>query len=101
MSYRRFTDSEGRAWEAWEVHPLAVERRMNTARPEGAPGEERRAAGEFRLVIPRALRDGWLAFQASAQTVRLAPIPTGWTHLSDEELSTLVMQAAAKPELVS
>ena len=101
MSDRRFTDSEGRAWEAWEVHPLAVERRMNTTRPDGPPSEERRAAGEFRLVIPRALRDGWLAFQASSQTVRLAPIPNGWAHLSDEELSLLVAQANVKPELVS
>ncbi|HWH52164.1 MAG TPA: hypothetical protein VN651_11535 [Gemmatimonadaceae bacterium] len=101
MSYRRFTDSEGRAWEAWEVHPLAVERRMNTARPDGPLDGERRAAGEFRLVIPRALRDGWLTFQASSQTVRLAPIPTGWTHLSDEELSVLVTQANTKPQLVS
>jgi hypothetical protein len=101
MAYRRFTDSEGRAWEAWEVHPLAVERRMNTSSTGALPVDDRRAAGEFRLVIPRALRDGWLAFQASSQTVRLAPIPSGWAHLSDEELGTLVMQAVAKPELVS
>jgi hypothetical protein len=101
MSYRRFTDSEGRAWEAWEVHPLAVERRMNTTRSDVSPDAERRAGGEFRLVIPRALRDGWLTFQASTQTVRLAPIPSGWAHLSDEELSVLVAQANTKPELVS
>lgn len=94
-------DSEGRAWEAWEVHPLAVERRMNAPRSEANAADERRAAGEFRLVIPRSLRDGWLAFQGSSHTVRLAPIPSGWTHLSDEELSALVAQAAPKPELTS
>ncbi|MFI5230026.1 MAG: hypothetical protein ACHQWU_13215 [Gemmatimonadales bacterium] len=73
---------------------------MNTSRA-GASTDDRRGAGEFRVVIPHALRDGWLAFQASSQTIRLAPIPTGWAHLSDEELGALVVLAAAKPELVS
>ncbi len=100
MSYRRFTDAEGRAWEAWEVHPLAVERRMNNS-SDSARSDERRAGGEFRLTIPRALRDGWLAFQGSSRTVRLAPIPSGWTHLSDEELSALVAEATSSPELTA
>lgn len=95
MSYRRFNDSEGLAWEAWEVHPSAVERRMNgdrrAERREDHP--ERRSAGDFRLAIPRELRGGWLALQGVNRRLRVSPIPDGWVHLSDEELSGLVLRA--------
>lgn len=95
MSYRRFTDSEGRAWEAWEVRPVAVERRMNQERrAQTRAGEDRRRSPEFRLVIPRELRDGWLALQAHTSRLRLSPIPEGWVHLSDEQLASLVVRAA-------
>jgi len=96
MSYRRFNDSEGRAWEAWEVHPAAVERRVNTERRGSArpSAPDRRRLSEFRLVIPRELQRGWLALQAQSEKLRLAPIPDGWMHLSDEELRILVERAA-------
>jgi len=94
MSYRRFTDSEGRAWEAWEVHPVAVERRMNLERRAQSRGtDDRRQRPEFRLVIPRELRSGWLALQDRSARIRLTPIPDGWMHLSDEELAVLVARA--------
>ena len=32
MTYRRFIDPQGGLWEAWEVHPLVVERRVNAER---------------------------------------------------------------------
>jgi hypothetical protein len=57
--------------------------------------EERRRAPDFRLAIPRELRDGWLALQGLNQRLRLSPIPEGWQHLSDEELCRLVMRASA------
>jgi hypothetical protein len=99
MSYRRFNDSEGRAWEAWEVHPSAVERRLSTdRRSESRMAPDRRRAPDFRLVIPRELRDGWLALQGRDQRLRLSPIPDGWMHLSDEELCRLVMRAGAQSE---
>jgi len=92
MSYRRFTDAEGISWEAWEVHPSAVERRVNADRrsTRRERESERRRDREFRLVIPHELRSGWLALQGSAAKIRLAPIPDGWMHLSDEELAGLV-----------
>ena len=95
MSYRRFSDMNGGAWEAWEVHPTAVERRVNADRrtqPRDDP--DRRRNREFRLVIPRELADGWLAVQGTATKVRLAPIPDGWMHLSDQELVQLVARMA-------
>ena len=96
MSYRRFTDSEGSAWEAWEVRPTVVERRINTDRRGRArEAADRRRAREFRLVIPRELSEGWLALQGLSGKIRLAPIPEGWMHLSDDELSALVRRAAA------
>src|SRR5436305_11085346 len=97
MSYRRFNDSEGRAWEAWEVHPSAVERRINRdRRAEPRETSERRHAREFRLVIPNELRDGWLALQWRTQKLRLSPIPEGWMHLSDAELCELVGRASRR-----
>ena len=76
MSYRRFSDVNGSSWEAWEVHPTAVERRVNAdrrAQPRHEP--DRRHNREFRLVIPRELADGWM-------------------RLSDVELVELVARTA-------
>lgn len=94
MSYRRFTDAEGRTWEVWEVHPSVIERRVNTDRRAISRGAtERRRSREFRLAIPRELSEGWLAIQAQTEKLRLAPIPEGWTHLTDQELTSLIDRA--------
>jgi hypothetical protein len=91
MSYRQFKDGEGRAWEAWEVHPSVVERRMQFER-RNQPREpsDRRSQREFRLVMPRELREGWLAVQRGEAKLRVAPVPDGWMHLTDAELAELV-----------
>jgi hypothetical protein len=97
MSYRRFMDGTGKQWEVWEVHPSAVERRMMADRRKTPrSGPDRRNRREFRLIMPAELRDGWLAFQGGAKKVRLAPIPNGWVHLSDDELEKLAQQAARR-----
>jgi len=96
MSYRRFSDMNGGSWEAWEVHPTAVERRVNAdrrAQPRRDP--DRRRNREFRLVIPRELADGWLAVQGTATKIRPAPIPDGWMRLTDHELLELIAYTAA------
>ena len=95
MNYRRFTDSDGRTWEAWEVDPWAVERRLADER-RAVPRDslDRRRSDQFRLMIPSELRDGWLAFQGLTSKVRLAPIPEGWMLLSDEQLGRLVARSA-------
>jgi hypothetical protein len=91
MNYRRFTDGSGHTWEAWEVDPWAVERRLaNDRRDEPRDSLDRRRRDQFRLMIPSELRDGWLAFQGLTSKIRLAPIPEGWMLLSDEQLSDLV-----------
>lgn len=95
MSYRRFSDSDGGSWEAWEVHPAAVERRINTdRRVKPRETSDRRRTREFRLAIPRELSEGWLALQGRSRKIRLSPIPDGWEHLSDDELAALVRHAA-------
>jgi len=72
-----------------------VERRINTDRRlQAREGVDRRRAREFRLVIPRELSEGWLALQGRSRKIRLSPIPEGWMHLSDEELSALVRREA-------
>lgn len=91
MSYRTFKDDQGRAWEAWEVHPSLIERRMQfERRAQTRPSSDRRSHREFRLVMPRELRSGWLAVQHGEAKLRLAPVPTGWMHLTDAELAELV-----------
>ena len=99
MSYRRFTDGKGRQWEVWEVHPSAVERRMNTDATTATAPRERRRHRRFRLTMPPELRSGWLAFQRGANKIRLAPIPSGWVHLSDDELAQLAQRATARSQV--
>jgi len=102
MSYRRFSDAQGGSWEAWEVHPTAVERRVNADRRAQPRGDiDRRRGHEFRLVIPGELSGGWLAVQGSTAKIRLSPIPNGWMNLSDRELAELVARAARGEELGS
>jgi hypothetical protein len=97
MSFRRFIDEQGRVWEAWEVRPSAVERRLRVERrvfDRDTPDRRRRR--EFRLVMPPELQTGWLAFQRAAHKVRLAPIPEGWQSLSDQELTVLLGKASKR-----
>jgi len=97
MSYRRFSDMNGGSWEAWEVHPTAVERRVNAERRAHRRNDpDRRKSREFRLVIPRELSGGWLAVQGTTTKVRLAPIPDNWMRLTDRELVELVARSAMK-----
>jgi hypothetical protein len=95
MTYRRFTDSQGGLWEAWEVHPTVVERRVNADRRANArPDGDRRRLQEFRLEVPRELARGWLAFQKGATKIRVTPIPEGWTSLTDLELTALMARSS-------
>jgi hypothetical protein len=102
MVYRRFTDPQGALWEAWEVHPSAVERRVNADRRARARLEpDRRKQQEFRLEIPRELSSGWLAFQKGATKIRVTPIPEGWATLTDVELTKLLTRSLENPQPVS
>jgi hypothetical protein len=47
------------------------------------------------MSLPTELRDGWLAFRSGDESRRLAPIPSSWIALGDQELAGLVQ--VAKP----
>jgi hypothetical protein len=92
--YRQFTDERGSTWEAWEVHPASIERRLRPDR-RAVPRQERdrRRRHEVRPIIPLGMEDGWLAFHGAMDRLRLAPIPHGWIHLSEAELGLLIQRA--------
>jgi hypothetical protein len=94
MSYRQFHDDQGRTWEVWEVHPSAVERRVNEERRKSSrETPDRRRNQDVQFPMPPELAEGWLAFQSDDARRRLAPIPVHWDSLSDEELLKLARQA--------
>ena len=69
MPSRTFTDSAGRSWIAWDVHP----------------GQ---ASGRAASALPDPYRFGWLAFKCGTLKRRLAPIPANWLLLDDAALAT-------------
>lgn len=85
MGYRIFFDSEGVEWQAWDVLPKAVERRMGQRRvsrehvafAERRRTERRQVEGRW-TPLTSGLRDGWLCFDASGKRRRLTPIPPDW-----------------------
>ena len=94
MAHRTFRDEQGREWEAWEVVPTAVERRM--ARDGGrrpATKKDRRKGQETRVLVPDELQRGWLAFQSGLERRRLAPIPDDWAEMTVDELAELLDRA--------
>ena len=94
MPHRTFRDPRGREWEAWEVHPSSIERRLAAERrkaPRDEPGRRRRK--ETRIVVDPHLSAGWVAFQSREERRRLAPIPEGWEALPDAELARLAERA--------
>ena len=92
MMHRSFRDEHGRNWDAWEVVPTAVERRI--AKPVNRPPEvERRRVQETRVLVPEPLQKGWIAFQSGRERRRLAPIPRDWDELTSAELVELLHQA--------
>lgn len=72
MAHRVFFVA-GDRWEVWEVRL----------------GER----GAERTVSPH-LKEGWLAFESSAEKRRLAPIPEHWEELPVETLARLCENAA-------
>jgi hypothetical protein len=109
MGYRTFFDSEGVEWQAWDVLPKAVERRIGDRRVsrEDVDFDERRRA-ERRQVEGRwtpltsGLRDGWLCFDASGDRRRLTPIPPDWEECPPRALegycrSAMPARTASRP----
>jgi hypothetical protein len=82
MAHRQFQDETGRKWEAWDVNPSTVQVRVFAESVRQSP-----------FPLPPALRAGWLAFQCSDESRRLAPIPADWERLTDLELVQLASAA--------
>jgi hypothetical protein len=93
MAHRTFRDEQGREWDAWEVVPTAVERRI--ARDGKSKGDiaDRRRIQETRVVVPDELQRGWLAFQSGSERRRLTPIPDDWADMTSLELMELLGRA--------
>lgn len=87
MPHRQFVDDTGATWAVWDVRPAAagqvLARIPAPARPVRGPIPD----------LDRALADGWLCFESSAEKRRLAPIPTGWDSLSAADLAKLCESA--------
>jgi hypothetical protein len=45
------------------------------------------------MAVDPQLAGGWIAFQSREERRRLAPIPEGWTQLTDAELARLAERA--------
>lgn len=94
MAYREFVDADGVRWEAWDVHPTHVERRLARGAEQEAPDTERRVADQgARMQVRPEFAHGWLAFQARHERRRMAPAPPGWHELDDEALAELCARA--------
>lgn len=78
MAQRTITDARGTVWSIWDVHPAT-------------------AAETVRIVLPEAMRTGWLAFETADERRRLLPIPEGWEAFSDLELEQLCRRATVVP----
>ena len=96
MGHRTFVDADGVTWEVWDVHPQLAERRRSARRSApprlGAAardlraGVDRRRRVEVRVSVREGYQHGWLAFDSTAGSRRLAPIPFGWETLPDDRL---------------
>ena len=93
---RTFTDADGVAWQVWEVRPTLVERRrLRERRTVARTDAPRRQVNAPRPIVAvhESLRDGWLAFRSDTEHRRRAPIPDGWSGMSDRELCALLAGA--------
>ena len=100
MAHREYRDSEGVAWQVWEVIPHSSERRKLRER-RLAPRDvlDRRKRHEARLRLSNGESDGWIVFECRDQKRRLRPIPTDWHKASETELESMCARAerASRP----
>jgi hypothetical protein len=76
---RQFRDAAGVEWQVYQTErTVAAERRRDH-------------------LLPAAYREGWLVFESAREKRRLAPVPAGWSELSDDALAALCAKAAVQP----
>jgi|SRR5687768_15104052 len=107
MAHRTVRDSEGVAWEVWEVRPAWAERRVGARRGKGEErvpaaelrrGRDRRQVTEARPRVGTGLESGWLVFASAFEKRRLTPIPIQWEELPDDTLVGLSRNAMSIPK---
>ena len=107
MAHRTVRDSEGVAWEVWEVRPAWAERRVAPRRGEGEErppeaehrrGRDRRQVNENRPRVGTGLESGWLVFASAYEKRRLTPIPIQWEELPDDTLVDLSRNGMSIPK---
>ena len=99
MALRRFTDSDGRAWEAGHVRPPHVYTPVRSGvdrRDRGGGGaEQERRRGPDRRTQPfsPALAYGWVCFETPGEKRRLVPAPPEWDECPDTALERFCQDA--------
>lgn len=94
MAFREYLDSDGVAWQVWEVIPQSVERRkLRERRETPRDAHDRRIRHELRLRTSDGDADGWLVFESDSIKKRLRPIPKGWHLASPTELESMCVRA--------
>lgn len=73
---RAFRDAAGVEWQAYQAERNTGERRDH--------------------LLPVEYRQGWLVFESATEKRRLAPVPPGWTELSDDALAALCATATVQ-----
>lgn len=105
--HRQFQDDDGLLWQVWDVIPSWGERRKQQRRQlKGSPPAgftERRLADRrkrrgIRIGLTEDLTQGWLAFECQGMRRRIAPIPSGWDSLSEDELREAWRAAEKLPQ---
>ena len=75
---RQLRDAAGVDWQVYQTERIvAAERRRDH-------------------LLPAEYREGWLVFESADEKRRLAPVPAGWSGLSDEALSALCASATVQ-----
>ena len=100
MAHRDYIDSDGVAWQVWEVIPQSVERRrLRERRVAPRDANDRRLRHEVRLRLSNGEADGWLVFESVGVKKRLRPIPKAWSLASPVELESMCARAqlASRP----
>jgi hypothetical protein len=104
--HRTFLDDLARLWNAWEVIPAWGERRTGERRGHVEATRsgvvdrrmrERRHVRGLRIALPPRLAHGWIAFECNDERRRIAPIPDGWTELSEAGLRDMWRGAEQLP----
>jgi hypothetical protein len=93
MTFREFVDPDGRSWEAWEVRPIAIERRLNDDRRAVPRFAQDRRHAELQFALHGSLREGWLTFQSGDDKRRISPIPSGWSAAPPDEIVAMLARA--------